>query len=139
MTKQGDVEALLGAVRALVSSRFEDADPLLLTSEHCIAHGVQPHVHVEAAGQPSASSDLVLRDFARLTLITPVELDGEGVAAENAEGEPDLAALRALIREVFREEVRARMGPRINQNIRKIVQQELDRRLDPMGRGTGAH
>lgn len=37
--------------------------------------------------------------------------------------------LREIIREIFREEVRTRMGPRINDNIRVIVQQELAKLL----------
>ncbi|WP_138469737.1 hypothetical protein [Poseidonocella sp. HB161398] len=53
-------------------------------------------------------------------------------AAEAAEAEPvadlpgiDEAKLRNLVREILREEIRNRMGPRINENIRRILREEL--------------
>jgi len=126
MTKQDDVEALLGAVRDLVSSRMEGKDPLLLTADQRVEfEEIGPQPASDDAGRGLSSGDRVLRDFARLSLISPVE------PGDNDPDEPDLAALRDLIREIFREEVRSRMGPRINKNIRRIIEKELGQRANP--------
>lgn len=59
-----------------------------------------------------------------------------GVGDDQSDKEPDdLAALRELVREVFREEVRSRFGKKINENIQRIVEHELDKRLGPPSAG----
>ncbi len=57
---------------------------------------------------------------------------GAGLVAAPADGDPPQAphsdaALRALIREILREELQGRIGERITTNVRKLVRAEINR------------
>ncbi|TNC51825.1 hypothetical protein FHG66_03135 [Rubellimicrobium rubrum] len=63
--------------------------------------------------------------------------DADGPPGSLASGHADLmagqdqAALRALIVEIVRDELRGEFGERVTRNLRKIIRQELLRTLDP--------
>ncbi|MCR9085302.1 MAG: hypothetical protein NXH97_01015 [Rhodobacteraceae bacterium] len=152
MTPPKDIEALMTAVRALVSARVgEGADPLVLTSEHRI--GPEPQTAPERDDTASPVGDAVLRDFARLTLIAAADApaDDQGRGAAVIEGPdqtdaaapadlglgggpgPDLTELRAVIRDILRDELRDDMGRQITDSIHRLLREELDRRADSAG------
>lgn len=147
MTTPKDIEALLSAVRALVAERTEAAsDPLVLTDAHRIGSPRETATD-EAASSPSGR-DVLLRDFARLTLIAATE-ENEGAtavgdragSATTAQSElplaagvgHDVAALRTLVRDILRDELREDKGRHITDSILRVLQEELDRRADPAG------
>lgn len=156
MTGQVDVEALLSAVRTLIAAREEaENSPLVLTEDQRIADPIQPEEAPDGDGYVLPRGSAVLRDFARLTLAErdddhsdadgyePDEPFGgadadplEHGSTDDAATEPaELAALRALVREVLRDEVRSRIGHRISDDIRRIVREELDTRFGASGGG----
>lgn len=147
MSTQNDVEALLSAVRALVASRPEPVDPLLLTAEQRVdaaAHRCSVP-GADSAGVPV--SDALLRDFARLTLIAAA--DETAQAGEEREmrhnkgdteppaapvsGAPGLdpATLRALVGELLHDELREGVARQLSDDLFQRLREELDRRLGP--------
>lgn len=136
MNTQDDVEALLSAVRTLVASRDEEsADPLMLTADQRVDPVSAPTSVGDGYILPEG--DAVLRDFARLTLVSapdiPAPLTDAVGGAARGRAEPDLVVQRALIRELLSEDAFIRAGPRFDNDIRRIMQEELDRHLGRAG------
>ncbi|MEM1385944.1 MAG: hypothetical protein AAGG06_20225 [Pseudomonadota bacterium] len=145
MTAKKDVEALLSAVRALVAERADAAsDPLVLTDAHRIGPSRPSESEGERSGPPAR--DALLRDFARLTRIIATEGDGASAAVADREGaglfaqpeqqrvvatEPDMTALRSLVRDILRDELQEDMGRHIADSIQRVLEEELVRRADP--------
>ncbi|WP_172329703.1 hypothetical protein [Mangrovicoccus sp. HB161399] len=129
-------------------SASKNPEEVLASIRRLVAKEVQHQQEREAAERPDRDMPVVSEKASaaarRLVLGTGARVAANGIATPAAaqvwdEPEPDAPAarggpaepqsgeaeLRAMIREILREEVRTRMGPRINENIRRIVREEL--------------
>ena len=134
-------EDVLSSIRRLVAQEGGGATPLLLTQELRVG-GWRP------AARPAVDdAELARRRAAVLAYVPGVAPEHEDAAHAAHAGDPPLPAnpaptaladedaLRALVAEVVREELRGALGERITRNVRRMVRREIAtemaaRRLD---------
>ncbi|MBE3639104.1 hypothetical protein [Mangrovicoccus algicola] len=132
MTGSRDPEEVLASIRRLVAREVQnqqarekaerpDRGDLPVVSQKASAAARRL---VLGAGERVAANGTIAPAPGRSGAADWARIDAEAPAAPAAE-DAEEARLRALIRDILREEVRTRMGPRINENIRRILREEL--------------
>lgn len=124
-------EDVLSSIRRLVAEESGSAAPLLLTQELRVGRS-------RAAARPAVDDvELARRRAAVLAYVPgvrPGEDDGDGPAPEADPPLPATAAptaladedaLRTLVAEIVREELRGALGERITRNVRRMVRREI--------------
>lgn len=149
MNRQDDVESLMSAVRNLVAQRDrEEVDRLVLRSDYRIAERPQGPASANAADAPGRRP--VLPGAGRLTRIASAEIEGHapkpaprrglakalsgGAAPARRNSKPALAALRAAVREVLRDELRGDGANALREEIQRLLREELARAPDRSAR-----
>jgi hypothetical protein len=121
---RGDV---LDSIRRLVAEETGDAGPLLLTQELRVG-GWRP------AARPTVDDEELARRRAAVLAYLPGPDESEGLtpdadpplpaaAAPTALADED--ALRSLVAEIVREELRGALGERITRNVRRMIRREI--------------
>lgn len=108
----------------VISSRASAAARLVLGADDQLAANGDSAEQASPSGDASAPAEGATG--APQSQGTPAEVSaGSDAAQATGSASPTEEYLRTLIRDILHEEVRTVIGPRINENIRRIVQEEL--------------
>jgi hypothetical protein len=91
--------------------------------------GTRPHIYRQAERQHAEEGDLTL-DAGNGAGHDPADGDGTDLFDPLSATDIDLEALRDVVAEVIREELRGTLGERITRNLRLLVRREIARALE---------